>query len=156
MAKNGDFAMALMRVNLPLDRMNIGDGGEIEIFAPHERRQLLEKNLAGLDIAGDGPRLDEGGALPVLAHAFVIGIGRLQRNGDRRRAGVGAQPQIGAKHIAVGGVLAHDFDDPPREPREEIDVLVRPRHARALAVEQHDEIDVGGIIQLIGALLAHA
>ena len=34
---DGDFAAAAMRRDLPLDRMNIFDGGEIEMLAPNKR-----------------------------------------------------------------------------------------------------------------------
>ncbi len=104
-------AMALVRVDLPLDRMDVGDRGEVEIFAPDEGRELVEEVLARVDVAGDGPRLDEGGALPVLADALVIGEGRLERDRDRRRAGVGPQPQIGAEDIAVRACAPHDLHD---------------------------------------------
>ena len=136
--------------------MHVGDGGEVEIFAPDEGRELLQELFASEDVARDRPRLDIGGALPVLAHAFVIAQRRFERDGDRRRARIGTQPQIGAKHIAVGGALAHDPHDPLRQFDEEIDVLRRLGESRARTVEEHDEIDVGGVVQLEGAALAHA
>ena len=46
--------------------------------------------------------------------------------------------------------------DALRQPHEEIDVLIGSAGTGALTIEQHDEIDVGGIIQFEGALLAHA
>ena len=48
-----------------------------------------------------GPRLDHGGALPVLAPALVVDERRLDRDRERRRARIGPQAQIGAEDVAV-------------------------------------------------------
>ncbi|MNV16234.1 hypothetical protein D3C71_1069890 [compost metagenome] len=101
-------AMALMGVDLPLDGMNIGNRRVIEIFAEDERRQLAQEVLARLHVAGHRPRLDIGGAFPVLPPALVIKQRRFHGNGERRRAGVGPQPEIGAEDITIGGALLHD------------------------------------------------
>ena len=155
MAERGDLAMALEGVDLPLDRMHVGDGGEVEILAPDERRELFQKRFAGENVAGRGARLDESGALPILAHALVIGEGRLERYGDRRRAGVGTQAQIDAEHIAVRRDVGENAHHALRHFDEEIDVFGRRCDTRARAVEKDDEVDVGGVIELIGAFLAH-
>src|SRR5690606_22999153 len=34
--------VAAMRMDLPLDRMDVRDSGEVEIFAPDERRDFLQ------------------------------------------------------------------------------------------------------------------
>ena len=86
MALDRDVAEAAMGMDLPLDRMNVGDGGEVEILAEDERYQFLEETLAGVDVASHGPRLDVGGALPVLATAFIVVHRRIDREGQRRRA----------------------------------------------------------------------
>ena len=74
----------------------------VEIAPPDERLDRLEKMRAGFRIAGAGARLDQRGALPILAHAFVVGLGRIGRDRDLRRAGIGPQAQIDAEDIAVG------------------------------------------------------
>ena len=61
-----DLVVAAIGVDLPLHRVDVGDRGEVEILAPDERRELLRGTLAGGDVAGAGPRLDQRGALPVL------------------------------------------------------------------------------------------
>ena len=104
-ARDGDLVVPAHGVDLPLHRMDVGDGREVEIFAPDEGPQILQKALAERDIARDGPRLDERGALPVLADGFVIGVGGGQRHRGRRRAGIGPQAVIDAVHVAVGGAL---------------------------------------------------
>jgi hypothetical protein len=49
--------MAVMRMDLSLDRMHVGDGCEVEIFAPDERGELGQESLAGRKVAGAGPAL---------------------------------------------------------------------------------------------------
>ena len=51
-AVDRDLAVALVGVDLPLHGVHVGDGGEVEILAPDERREIGEKRLAGSDIAG--------------------------------------------------------------------------------------------------------
>src|SRR5690606_37786308 len=72
----GDFAMPLMRVNLPLDRVDIGYSRVIHIFAPDIGAELRQESLRGLDVARHRARLDHCGALPVLPARFVIVQGR--------------------------------------------------------------------------------
>ena len=44
-----DLAVAAIGVDLPLHRVDVGDGGEVEILAPDERRELAQQALAGRD-----------------------------------------------------------------------------------------------------------
>ena len=78
-------AAAAMGVDLALDRMDVLDRGEIEMLAPQEGRELGEERGAGVAVAGHRPRLDQGGALPVLAGALVIGERRRRATRRRRR-----------------------------------------------------------------------
>ena len=96
-AGDGDLAMPLVGVNLPLDRMDVADGGVIQILAPDIGLELGQKVLAGRDVAGRRPRLDHGRPFPVLAGALVVDQRRRRRHGDRRRTGVGPEPQVGAE-----------------------------------------------------------
>ena len=48
-----------------------------------------------------GARLDHGRAFPVLAAALVVVERRLDRDRERRRAGIGPQAQVGAEDVAV-------------------------------------------------------
>ena len=41
---HGDLAMALVRMDLPFDRVNIGNRGIVEIFAPDVRRKLCHEH----------------------------------------------------------------------------------------------------------------
>ena len=49
-AGDGDPPPAAKSVDLPLHRMNVGDGGEVEILAPDERRQL-RKNASPASVS---------------------------------------------------------------------------------------------------------
>ena len=119
MAFDRDLAVAAIGVDLPLHRVHVGDGGEIEIFAPDERREFLQERLAGRDVAGAGARLDHRGALPVLADAFVVIERGGHRDRDLGRRRIGPQPQVDAEHVAVGGALLQQLDQPARQPHEE-------------------------------------
>ncbi len=82
-AGHDNAVVAAHRVDLALHRVNVGDGGVVEILAPDERRELGEEALAELEIARRGPGLDQGRPLPVLAERLVIGVGAERRQGDR-------------------------------------------------------------------------
>ena len=111
-ALDRDLAVTAIGVDLPLHRVDVGDGGEVEIFAPDEGRELREQCLAGGDIAGAGPRLDHRGAFPVLPAALVVVERRRGRDRDLGRGRIGTQPQIGAEDVAVGGALLQELHQP--------------------------------------------
>src|SRR5690606_14472613 len=108
---NADLAETLEGMDLALHRVDVGDGGKIEVLAPHEWRELLDEGFTRWNVARHGPRLDHGGALPVLAEAFVVVEGCVRRDCDLRRAGVGAQTEVRAEDIAVAGPLLHEADE---------------------------------------------
>src|SRR6516162_4794898 len=89
-AFDGDLAVPPVGLNASLHRMNVGNRRVIEIFAPDEREQVLEKCIACLKVAGTRPRLNERGSFPVLTDAFVIAQRRQGRHGDLGRCGIGA------------------------------------------------------------------
>src|SRR5262249_51914682 len=91
-----------------LHGVDIGDGGKIEATPPDEGANGVEKGGPEGEVAGDRARLDHGGAFPVLSHALVIGDGGWQRDGRRSHCRVWAQPEIGAKYIAVGVASLHE------------------------------------------------
>ena len=117
-----------MGMHPPLHGVDVGDRREVEIFAPDEGRELAQELLAGFDVAGNDTRLDQGGALPVLAEALVIGKACVGRERDLRCARVGAKAQIGAEHIAVAGMLLEETHEFARQSHEEVRRLdIRPR-----------------------------
>ena len=153
-ALDRDLAVAAIGVDLPLHGLHVGDRGEIEILAPHERRKLGEQRLAGRDVAGARPRLDHGGALPVLPDALVVGQRRRLRHRDRRRGRIGAQAQVGAEDVAIAGARLQQLHQPLRQPHEQRPRLDARGKRRRFRVVEDDEIDVAGIVELERAHLA--
>jgi hypothetical protein len=72
-----------------------------------------------MNVAGHRPRLDHGGALPVLAEALVVVEGGVRRDRNLCGAWIGAQAQVGAEDIAVPGPLLHEADEVARHAHEE-------------------------------------
>ncbi len=154
MPRHDDLALA--RVHLPLDGVDVGDGGEIQRLAPDKGHQLAHEGLAGGDVARQRPRLDHSRALPVLADGFVIGEGGGGVDGRRGGHGVGPQAQVGAENIAVRRALLHDGDEVLRQPVHEMLLIARAGVRQLFGIEQQNKIDVAGIVQLETAQFAHA
>ena len=152
---DGDRRAALGGMDLALDRVDVLDRREVEIFAPDEGPQLGDEGLARLDIAGRRARLDHRGALPVLAHALVIERGGVGRHGDLGRPGVRPQAQIGAEDIAVAGALLQRLDDVLDHPHQERHRLDALGDLHAPGVEEDDEVDVARIVEFERAVFAH-
>ncbi len=72
MAANGNIAVPLMGVDLPLDGMDVGDCRVVEIFAPNVRGQLGQHLFAGLTIPGNRARFDHRRTFPILPAPFII------------------------------------------------------------------------------------
>ena len=149
-----DGLVALHRLDLALHRVNVGYGGEIEIFPPDEGREVAQEAPAQLGIAGDGARLDHGGAFPVLPDRLVIGIGTGQCDRDMGRGRVGPQAQVDAEDVAVRRALLDDAGDLLRQPDEEARRLPDAGRLRRLGIEEDHDVDIGGVVQLAGAVLA--
>ena len=102
-----DPLVDLVGMDLALDRVDVGDGGEVEVPAPDKGRKLAQEGFRRRDVSGAGSGLDEGGAFPVLADTLVV----IQRRGDRHgglgRSGVGPKPQVHTEDVAVGGSGLH-------------------------------------------------
>ena len=150
-----DGAMPLMRVHPPFHGVDVGDCGVVEIFAPDEGCQLAQELLAGRLVARGDARLDQRRALPVLAEALVIGEACVGRERDLRRAWIGPEPEIGAEHITVGGVLLQQAYELPRQLHEEGGRLDVRREPRAGRVVKDHKVDVARIVELHRPELAH-
>ena len=140
---------------MPLHRVHVGDRGVVEIFAPHERRELAQQRLAGRKVAGARPRLDERGTLPILPDALVVADRGVDRDGNLGRAGIGSQPQIDPEHVIVDGALLQELHQPAGEPDVERCCLKPGREPRRRRIGEHDEVDVARIVELEGPHLAH-
>ncbi len=151
-----DGAVTADGVDLALHRVNVVDGGEVEILAPDIGRQHFQEAIARTEISGNGAGLDEGRALPVLPAAFIVMFGGGQRDGDGRAAGVGAQAQIGAEDITVFGAFLHQLHECLRQAHEKLAVAETGFQRQVLRLVKDDEIDVARIIELARAVFAHA
>ena len=75
---------------------------------------------------------------------------------ERRRAGIGAQPQIGAEDVAVAGALLEQPDQPRAAARRIAAAVCGRRMRTPRRVVEHDQVDVARVVQLAAAELAHA
>src|SRR5690606_29447342 len=133
--------------------LSVLDRAVVKVAAPEEGSEALEEGLPRLDRAGAGPRLDEGRALPGATEAFVIVFRRIGGDADRRYRRIGAEPQVGAEDIALGGLLLEELHEALRDADEAAaERAVIGRLVPAL-VEEDDEVDVGGVVQPAGAQL---
>ena len=153
---HGDLAMTLMRMDLTLDRMDVGDRRIVHVFAPDVGLQFLQKGFARREVAGHRTRLDHRRAFPVLAAALVVGQRGLDGDGKRRRARVRTQAKVGAEDIAMFGAVLEDAHQPARKPHEQVGCIHGIDDRGCRRIEEDDEIDVGGKVQLVRAELAHA
>ena len=78
--------------------------------------------------------------------------GYCQRGGAR----IGTQPQVRAKDIAMLCPVLKDSDEPACQADKEIDGLIGLDDGRRVRIDQHDQVDIGREVQLIGTELAHA
>jgi hypothetical protein len=154
-ARQGDFGAALVGVNLALDGVDVLECPEVQVLAPDERLELAQEGLAQGQVAGHRPRLDHGRPLPVLAHAFVVGQRRIDGQRQRHGGRVGPQAQVDPEDVAVAGALLHQRDQVAGQAHQGLlgrasAAIIDPRR-----VEQHDDVDVGGVVELAGPELAH-
>ena len=151
-----DRAAAAMGVDLALYRMDVMDRREVEMPPPDVGTQRLDERPADGEIAGHRMRLDHRRALPILADALVVELGRLDRHREWRRAGVGPQPEVGAEDVAVNRCLRHQLHQHARDPDEVARELLVAGQCRRVAIVEQDQVDVARVIELAGAELAHA
>ena len=154
-ALDRDLALAAKGLHLPLHVVNIGESREIQMLAPDEGRDFRHQRLAGPGVAGAGPRLDHGGALPGPAVPLVVMQRRGHRDRHLRRGWIRPQPQIDPEHVAVAVALLQDPRKRLGDAHEEGLRLDVGRQRPRFGIEEHDQVDVAGIIQLARTHLAH-
>src|SRR4051812_47820860 len=71
----------LVDMDLALDRMDVLDGGEVEVAAPDERLEVLDEGAALSQVPGAGSGLDPCRPLPVLADRLIVVEGGRQGHG---------------------------------------------------------------------------
>ena len=144
-----------MDVDLALDGVDVGDGGEVEVLAPDKGLQLVQEGPGARQVAGAGPSLDERRPFPVLANALVVVEGRRRGDGGWRGPRVRAQPQVDPEDVAVGRALLHQLGQPVRQADGEGLGLDPIGQGHELRLKEDRDVDVAGIVELEGAVLAH-
>ena len=139
------------RRNLP----HVFDHPEIERAPPHEGLDGLEKTPPERAVTGGGTGTDERRPLPRQSGGFVMRDRGLERKRDRGNFGRWPKPQIDPLDIAVGGALLEQFDHPPADPHRCLAGILAVAFGQGSRIEQQGEVDVGGIIELAAAKLAH-
>ena len=79
----------------------------------------------------------------------------MQRQRDRRDLGRRAKPQIDPLDIAVGGPFLQQLDQAPSDPNGGFTGLVASPPRQRFGVEHEKQVDIGRIIELAAAKLAH-
>ena len=116
---------------------------------------MVEEAVARREVARASARLDVGRAFPGPAQAFVVAFGRLHREADGGDRGIGAQAQVRPEDVAFGGQVRQGRGHPPGgadELRARVEIVVV---GIARVVEEHDEVDVGGVVELPCPHLPH-
>src|SRR2546422_1058119 len=113
-------------VDSTLHLADVLDGVEVEKAAIDEGTDLVEKRPAEIEVTADRTRLEHGRSLPGLAERLVIRERCGKRIDDRSVLAVWTQPQIDAKHEAVGAHLAERTRDDLRHARGERRAADRP------------------------------
>ena len=151
-----DFSAAAVRVDLALDRVDVLDGCEVEVFPPDERLQLAQKASSGGAVAGDRTGLDQRCTFPILPDALIVGERCRNRHGERRRCRIRAKPKIGAERIAVAGVGFQNSHQLARQADKKGLYPVARTHPRRRRVIEDDQIDIARVIELVPAEFANA
>ena len=76
---------------------------------------------------------------------------------DRRRGGrrVGTEAQVRAEDVSVGGARLEDAGQVAGDPDEAVPQAPRAGVLHGIGVVEHHQVDVGGVVELAGAVLAH-
>ena len=155
-AGHPDLAVAPIGVDLPLDRVDVADRGVVQVLAPEKRLECAQEAFARRAISGDHAGLDQGRALPVLAVPFVVLLGVLDRQGERMPRRVRPQAQIGAEHVAIARAVLEDVGQRAGQAHRKRHRALPAAIAEPVRIEQDDQIDVAGVVELERAELAHA
>src|SRR5581483_6181126 len=151
-AGHADGAEAVEGMDLALNGVDVGDGREVEVLAPDVGGEIRDNGGACAEVAGDGAGLYERRTFPVLAEALVVDEGGVGGDGERSGAGIGAQAQVGAEHVAVAGALAEQAHQVARDANEEGLRLEARTQPHAGEIVEDDEVDAGGVVELEGAV----
>ena len=138
-----------------LHRLEVLDGAEVEVAPVDEGVELGEERQAEVAIAADRPGLQPHGALPHLAEGLVVRDRRGERHRERPLSAAGAEAEVDPEAEPVGRHVAQGPRHLLAETREELAVRAAARVGAVALVDVH-EVDVGAVVELAAAELAHA
>ena len=146
-------ALAVLAVGPRLVAGELLDGRVVQVLAVHEGDGQLDEPPAEVEVARDRPRLDEREPLERLAHALVVLRRLLQRVDEVAALPHRAQAHVDPVEVALAGMRAEQA----REPAPQL--LVAPLGGAGRIVRgvvDVDEVDVGAVVEIAAAELAHA
>ena len=129
------------------------DGGVVEILAVDEWRDELHEFPAQRPVARYGPRLEQREPLERLAEVLVVLRRLLQRIDEVPARAHRPQAHVDAIEIALGRVLAEQRREPASQP---LVAVMRVAGRLDRYVIDVDQVDVGAVVQVHAAELAHA
>src|SRR5439155_13016047 len=147
-------AAAMMGANAAGDRLDFADRPEIDAAAPDEGVDGFEEIAAQRRVSRREAGADEGRPLPGQSGGFVVGDGRVDRQGDRRDLARGAKAQVNPEGEALRLPGLKQRDDPLPDADRGLTRLLAGTAGQRRGVEQEDRVDVGRIIELAAAMLA--
>ena len=148
-------ALSEMVADAGRDLADLLDHAEIERAAPNERLNRVEESPAERKIAGSSAGADESGAFPGQSTRFIVRNRRVHRKCDRRDFRRWPQAKIDAFNVTVLGTLLEEFDDAAADAHRRFARIVAAAPRQCLGLEQQQQVDVRGIIELVTAQLAH-
>ena len=146
-------ALAVLAVGPRLVAGELLDGRVVQVLAVHEGDGQLHEPTPEVEVARDRPRLDEREPLERLAHALVVLRRLLQRVDEVAALPHRAQAHVDPVEVALAGVRAEQARE--AAPQLLVAPLGGPRGV-VRGVVDVDEVDVGAVVEVAAAELAHA
>ena len=146
-------------VDLRLHAADLGDDLGGHAWAEDEGADEVEEARGHARVARAEARLDQRLSLPQLRSLLQVRPVALQREDDAARPPLGAEAEIHPKGVALVRHGLERFHDGPRSAGEVVavrDASLRAARGLPIIAIDEDEVDVGRIVQLVAAELAHA
>ena len=137
----------------PAHRLGVGDETLPLGGPPHHRGDHLDVLLAERQVAGHRPRLQQGLELPGLGPALVVPAVAGQGPAQRACLALGTQRGVDLPHGALDGRVRADPDQVGRQLGRGAGGGGVVRAVDRLVHEDH--VDVGDVVELVPAALAH-
>ncbi len=131
-----------MGINLPFDRVDIVNCRKIEVLAPNKGFDFINKTLAEFFVSGDRVGLDHGTAFPIETCCFIIGHGSIEREGQRRGAGIWSETKVSSENIAVFGSIIQTTHQIPRQSHHPFLYAAMMKIADFFGIIEDDEVNI--------------